>query len=48
MKVSPALQLVMKSVASATTRKILNLNPWPLEAEVEKKMKAKIKKAATN
>ncbi len=48
MKISPALQLVMKAVASATTRKILNLNPWPFEAEIEKKMRAKIKKAAAN
>jgi hypothetical protein len=48
MKISPALQLVMKSVASATTRKILNLNPWPFEVEVEKKMKTKIKKAGAN
>lgn len=48
MKISPALQLVMKSVASAATRKILNLNPWPFEAEIEKKMRAKIKKAAAN
>lgn len=48
MKISPALQLVMKSVASAATRKILNLSPWPFEAEIEKKMRAKIKKAVTN
>ena len=41
MKISPALQLVMKVAASVTTRKILNLDQPNTAAEFKKTRKLK-------
>jgi hypothetical protein len=44
MKLSPAIQLVMKAAANATARKALNLNPPASRGEIKNKINLKIKK----
>jgi hypothetical protein len=48
MKLSPAIQLVMKAAANATARRALKLNPPANGEEIKNKITIKIKRNAAS